>query len=128
MVLGGEINFGSLPTNPSDLHYPGNAANFHFVNVVNSLSWPRGGELSDELARVTSNASEDAGRLCVTLFNLPNLPANITNQYDAGDNGNCVNVIDATCAQVCYGVHRRGQRAANKHSCRSKSLSARAHF
>ncbi|KAI7203356.1 hypothetical protein KC316_g1300 [Hortaea werneckii] len=74
-----EINFGSLPTNPGELHYPGNAADFHFVNAVNSLSWPGGGELSDELVRVTGNASGDAGRLCVTLFDLPDLPVNITN-------------------------------------------------
>ena len=95
-----EINVGSLSSGPGYLHYSGDASEVHFVDTVYSLSWPGGGELSDELARVTNNASGSAGRLCATVLDLPDLPANITNQYDASDNGNCANVMGADCARA----------------------------
>lgn len=95
-----EINIGSLPSAPDNFHESGDPSNYNFVNTVHSLSWPRGGELSNELARVTGNATGNAGRLCMTVVDMPQLPVNITNQYDPGDNGNCANVIGAGCAQA----------------------------
>ena len=95
-----EMNLASVPSPPENIHYSGDASDFHFVDTVYSLSWPRGGDLSDELARVTGNASGNAGRLCMSVLGLPGLPANITNQYDPGNDGNCANVIGAGCAQA----------------------------
>lgn len=110
-----EIPVANLPSSPGYLHASGDS-DVHFIDTVNSLSWPSGGDLSDELARVTGNASGNAGRLCLTLLGLPDLPANITNQYDSGNDGNCANVIGASCAQAMI-----GRAAPNADGCNSQS-------